>query len=82
MKMLAGSFSDYTGQILVNSREVFLHSPSVAKQGIGMIYRAESCRPISIAENILAGRLPKKGPFLDKTTIIEIKAAMKRVGRS
>jgi ABC-type sugar transport system ATPase subunit len=84
MKMLAGSFDDYTGQILINGKEVLLHSPSSAKkQGIGMIYQELSlAKPISIAENILAGRLPKKGPlFLDKEAIIEeSKIALKRVG--
>ncbi len=30
MKMLAGSFNDYTGQIFINTKEVALHTPSVA----------------------------------------------------
>ena len=68
MKMLAGSFDDYTGQICINGKEVKLHSPTQAKKyGIGMIYQELSlARPISIIENLLAGRLPRKGPFLDK----------------
>ncbi len=68
MKMLAGSFNDYTGSIFINNKEVALHSPSIAKKyGIGMIYQELSlAKPISIAENILAGRLPKKGLFIDK----------------
>jgi ABC-type sugar transport system ATPase subunit len=68
MKMLAGSFDDYTGQICVNGRDVRLHTPPQAKKyGIGMIYQELSlARPISITENLLAGRLPRKGPFLDK----------------
>ncbi len=68
MKMLAGSFDDYTGQICINGKEVKLHSPTQAKKyGIGMIYQELSlARPISIIENLLAGRLPRKGPLLDK----------------
>ncbi len=68
MKMLAGSFDDYTGDIYINDRKVLLHSPSEArKYGIGMIYQELSlARPISIAENLLAGRLPKRGPFVDR----------------
>ena len=68
MKMLAGSFDDYTGTIAVNGRVETLHSPTIAKKcGIGMIYQELSlARPISITENLLAGRLPRKGPFLDK----------------
>jgi ribose transport system ATP-binding protein len=83
MKMLAGSFDDYTGEISVNGREVKLHSPTIAKKyGIGMIYQELSlARPISITENLLAGRLPKKGPFLDRKKAREqAKALLKRVG--
>jgi ABC-type sugar transport system ATPase subunit len=68
MKMLAGSFDDYTGQILIGGRVALLHSPTLAKRhGVGMIYQELSlARPISIMENLLAGRLPHRGPFLDK----------------
>jgi ABC-type sugar transport system ATPase subunit len=68
MKILAGSFDDYTGEIAINGQVVLLHSPTLAKRhGIGMIYQELSlARPISISENLLAGRLPRRGPFLDK----------------
>jgi ribose transport system ATP-binding protein len=68
MKMLAGSFDDYEGRILIGGKDVKLHSPTIAKRhGIGMIYQELSlARPINIVENLLAGRLPRKGPFLDK----------------
>jgi ABC-type sugar transport system ATPase subunit len=67
MKMLAGSFDDYTGEILIDGRLTLLHSPPLAKrQGIGMIYQELSlARPISIMENLLAGRLPRRGLLLD-----------------
>jgi len=83
MKMLAGSFDDYTGRILINGKEVALHSPTVAKKyGIGMIYQELSlAKPISIAENLLVGRLPKKGPFLDRKRIdSETRSWLSRVG--
>jgi ribose transport system ATP-binding protein len=83
MKMLAGSFDDYTGEILVNGRAVKLHSPTMAKKyGIGMIYQELSlARPISITENLLAGRLPRKGLLLDKKKAKEqAQALLKRVG--
>jgi ABC-type sugar transport system ATPase subunit len=83
MKMLAGSFDDYTGQIFINDREVSLHSPSVAKgYGIGMIYQELSlAKPLSIAENILAGHLPRKGRFIDRAAMhSEAKRLMARVG--
>lgn len=73
MKMLAGSFNDYTGRIFINSKEVLLHTPSRAKEfGIGMIYQELSlAKPISIAENLLAGRLPKKGFLVDREAMKE-----------
>ena len=71
MKIMAGSFSDYTGNISISGKDVQLHSPSIAKGfGIGMIYQELSlARPISIAENLLVGRLPKMKSlpmFIDK----------------
>jgi ABC-type sugar transport system, ATPase component len=83
MKMLAGSFDDYTGQILVNGKEVSLRSPPEAKRyGVGMIYQELSlARPISISENLLAGRLPRKGPFIDKAKArAQAKSLLARVG--
>lgn len=60
MKMLAGAFDDYTGQIYVNNQKVVLRSPAQACAcGIGMVYQELSlAQPISIAENLLVGRLP------------------------
>lgn len=68
MKILAGSFSDYTGQIKILGKDVKLYSPNIAKkEGVGMIYQELSLAlPISIAENMLAGRLPRKGIFIDE----------------
>jgi len=62
MKTLTGSFGDYTGKIRIGGKEVRIHSPSAAKEfGIGMVYQELSlARPISIAENLLVGRLPTK----------------------
>jgi ABC-type sugar transport system ATPase subunit len=84
MKLLAGSFTDYTGRVLVHGREVALHSPSIAMaNGIGMIYQELSlARPISIAENLLVGRLPRKGGiWLDRKSMISrSKELLARVG--
>ncbi len=73
MKVLAGSFGDYSGRILVKGQEVALHSPATAKaHGIGMIYQELSlARPISIAENLLVGRLPRRFGFvLDRAEML------------
>jgi ABC-type sugar transport system ATPase subunit len=85
MKIMAGSFTDYTGEVLIHGKPVTLHSPAAAKaNGIGMIYQELSlARPISIEENLLAGRLPrKKGtPFIDKKAVKrESRALLSRVG--
>jgi len=85
MKIMAGSFTDYTGQILMNGKPVNLHSPFAAKEfGFGMIYQELSlARPISIVENLMAGRLPrKKGmPFINwKAAEQEAKVLLEQVG--
>jgi ribose transport system ATP-binding protein len=65
MKILAGFFKDYTGEIFLDSRKVELHSSAISlKHGIGMIYQELSlARPISIAENVLVGQLPIRFGF-------------------
>jgi len=86
MKIMAGSFSDYTGKIFIGDKEVHLHTPSAAKShGIGMIYQELSlARPISIAENLLVGRLPKTKGFPlfinKKETVRQSRELLERVG--
>jgi ABC-type sugar transport system ATPase subunit len=84
MKMIAGSFDDYTGEIYVNGKKTRLTSPSIAKEnGIEMIYQELSLAlPLTIAENILVGRLPvKRKYFVDKKATIEMtKEHISRVG--
>ncbi len=83
MKMLAGSFNDYTGEILINGEAVELHTPSMAmKHGVGMIYQELSlANPISIAENIVAGHLPRRGVLVDRAALAaEAKRLMSIVG--
>jgi ABC-type sugar transport system ATPase subunit len=83
MKMISGAFDDYTGGILVDGREVRLASPALAKQnGIAMIYQELSlAHPSSIAENVLAGRLPTRGALLDTREIVrQTRTLLERVG--
>ena len=84
MKMLAGLFNDYTGEIYINGEKRDLHTPNLAKEyGIGMVYQELSlARRISIYENLLVGRLPKKNAlFIDKKKAIEeAKKLLSRVG--
>jgi ABC-type sugar transport system ATPase subunit len=83
MKMIAGAFDDYTGAISINGKEVRLSAPAVAKQnGIAMIYQELSlAHTSSVAENVLAGRLPTRGFLLDTREIVrQTRALLERVG--
>lgn len=74
MKVLAGEYPDYEGQIFINGEEVRIDSPMRAKKcGIAIIHQELGlARPITVAENILSGALPrKKWIFLDKKAVIE-----------
>lgn len=72
MKILAGSFDDYSGDILINGQTAKMHTPSLAKKyGVEMIYQELSLAgPLSVAENILVGRLPRRGLFLDRQAMV------------
>jgi ribose transport system ATP-binding protein len=83
MKILAGSFTDYTGMIEIDGRPARISSPAQAKaHGIEMIYQELSLAgPLSIAENILVGRLPRKGLFLNKKAMAaEARRCLDQVG--
>ena len=84
MKMIAGSFDDYTGEIFIHGEKTDLHSPSYSKtSGIEMIFQELSLAlPLSVAENILVGRLPQKAGFiLDTAAMVrETRACLERVG--
>ena len=83
MKIIAGAFNDYTGRILISGREVALHSPAAARaNGIQMIHQELSLAPpLSIAENVLAGRLPTRGGLLARRAMIaETRRCLDRVG--
>ena len=71
MKILAGSYADYTGEILVHGKKVDLHTPSAAKEeGVGMVYQELSIAyNRSVEENMFAGRIPTKGLYVDKVAL-------------
>jgi ABC-type sugar transport system ATPase subunit len=68
MKMLAGLFNDYTGEIFVDGEPVKLTSPTLAKQaGVAMIYQELSIAyNRTVQENVFAGQMPVKGKIVDK----------------
>lgn len=83
MNVLAGLFADYSGRILIGGREVTLHSPTEAKaHGIEMTHQELSlAAPLSIAENLLAGRLPTRYGLVHRRALHrEAKALLALVG--
>ncbi len=62
VKMLAGAISPTRGKILVEGNQVKLNSPKDAfDKGIATVYQELSLVPeMTVAENILLGRLPKR----------------------
>lgn len=83
MKTLAGSFSDYTGEITIEGKQVKLYSPAIAKaEGVAMIYQELSIAyNRTVYENILAGHIPTKGMFVDKSKMNQLTMeSLKKVG--
>lgn len=71
MKILAGSYSDYTGEIIIDGKAVNLHHPHQAKaEGVGMVYQELSIAyNRSVEENMFAGNIPTKGIFVDQEAL-------------
>lgn len=67
VKIIAGSTRPSSGQLLVDGQPVDLRSPQDAfARGIATVYQEMSLVPeLTVAENILFGRLPTRGPFID-----------------
>ncbi|MFC1493058.1 sugar ABC transporter ATP-binding protein [candidate division KSB1 bacterium] len=62
VKILSGAVLPTSGKILLDNKEISLNSPSDAiSKGIATVYQEMSLIPaLTIAENILFGRLPKR----------------------
>ena len=87
MKIIAGSFADYDGEIRVAGAPATLHTPAQAKaRGIQMIHQELNLSaPQSVAENLLAGRLPRRAgllrPLVDRAALrAEAGRCLARVG--
>ena len=82
VKMLAGSVVPSRGQIFCDGQEVALASPQDAfAQGIAIVYQELSLVPgLTVAENILLGRTPKKRGLIDwQATYAEATAVLERM---
>ncbi len=83
MKILAGSYADYSGEIKIGGKSVNLHTPMQAKEvGVGMVYQELSIAyNRSVMENMFAGNIPKKGLFVDEAALRkQTTESLKRVG--
>jgi len=60
MKLLAGVYDDYDGELLINGKSKRFKSPADAQNnGIGMVYQELSIfRHLSVAENLFSRHLP------------------------
>ncbi len=82
VKMLAGSVVPSRGQIFCDGMEVALNSPQDAfAQGIAIVYQELSLVPgLTVAENILLGRTPKKRGIIDwQATYAQAAAVLERM---
>lgn len=67
VKILAGAQQPTAGEVLLDGRPVALRTPAAAMaHGIATVYQELSLVPqLSVAENILFGRLPRRGIVID-----------------
>ena len=67
MKLLAGVFNDYDGEMLLRGQPARLASPADAQaQGIGMVHQALSTfAHLTVAENLFGRKLPSRAGVID-----------------
>lgn len=83
MKILGGVYSCTDGIIKINGKEVTFHTPMQAiEAGIAVIYQEQSLvDSLSIADNILLGRIPHKFGWIDKKKQLEkVKKTLDSIG--
>ena len=83
VKILAGSVAPSRGRILCDGVTVDLRSPQDAfDRGIAMVYQELSLVPgLTVAENILLGRTPKRRGLIDwRATNAQARAVLARMG--
>lgn len=85
LKIISGEIDDWTGNYRLRGAPVRFSSIRAAqKAGIALIHQETISLPtLTVAENVLAGRLPRRGPFLDRRVLHEqAEAALARLGVS
>ena len=83
MKVIAGSVTPDSGRMTLAGEEVPFGSPELARaHGIGIVYQELSLvPPLSVAENVLLGRWPRRGGLVDWGRVdAAAKASLERIG--
>ena len=67
VKIFAGAIQPTEGSLYLDDEKIVLHSPPDAiERGIATVYQELSLVPgLTVAENILMGRLPMRGKLID-----------------
>ncbi|HEY7086588.1 MAG TPA: sugar ABC transporter ATP-binding protein [Tepidisphaeraceae bacterium] len=67
-KVLAGIYRPDEGKILIDGKEVTIHSPADAlRQGVGMVHQELAfCPDLSVAENLCMGQYPRRMFMVDR----------------
>jgi ribose transport system ATP-binding protein len=85
MKVLAGAVEPDSGEMRLDGATYCPVDPAAARRaGVAMIYQELSLAPhLSVAENVLLGAEPRRGPFIDRRVLRErARAALAQVGRA
>ena len=83
LKIINGNYQKDSGTILCDGKKVEIRNPKDTEAlGISIVFQELNQVPtISVAENLLMGRLPKKGRFVDwKETYRRGAEALKKIG--
>jgi ribose transport system ATP-binding protein len=83
IKCLAGVYRPDEGSIELDGQEVHIHNPGEAERlGIATIHQEFNLVPqLSVAENVMLGRPPKRFGFVDKKAMVaQAQEALARIG--
>jgi L-arabinose transport system ATP-binding protein len=83
LKILNGDYQPDSGTISLEGEQLHFSGPRQARQaGVRVIYQEPEIIPgVDVAENIYAGELPSRGPFIDRSRLRDlVKADLERYG--
>ena len=82
LKILSGDYRPDIGTLTIDGEELRFNNPREARAaGIRVIYQEPEIIPgVDVAENIFAGELPRRGPFIDRHALNErVQAQLGRI---